>query len=136
MAVLWSWDGERLTERELTAGLHIVVNSGLDSELRAAEESGSGSARQQAGGRSAGHEHERERLAHFLPRLRAAVRPVPRPGTAVSQAWGAWLPLLTGDGIGTDDPRALIVAHDLDARRDLGNDVDIAGSAGARRAAV
>src|ERR1700722_8091240 len=29
MAVLSSWDGEHLTERQLPAGLHIVVNSGL-----------------------------------------------------------------------------------------------------------
>jgi hypothetical protein len=32
MAALWSWDGEHLTEQELTAGLHIVVNSGLGGE--------------------------------------------------------------------------------------------------------
>src|SRR6516165_2593505 len=31
VSVLWSWDGDRLAERELSAGLHIVVNSGLDS---------------------------------------------------------------------------------------------------------
>jgi hypothetical protein len=98
-AVLWSWDGERLTERELAAGLHIVVNSGLDSDLRTA------------------HEHERARIAHFLPRLRAAARPVPGPGGATAQAWGAWLPLLTGDGLAPDDPRALIVRRDLDDGR-------------------
>ena len=61
-AVLWSWDGERLAERELGAGLHIVVNSGLDSEL------------------SLARDHERARIGHFLPRLRAASRPAPRPG--------------------------------------------------------
>ena len=33
-AMLWSWDGDRLTDRELTAGLHVVVNSGLDSDLQ------------------------------------------------------------------------------------------------------
>jgi Transport and Golgi organisation 2 len=99
VAVLWSWDGERLTERELSAGLHIVVNSGLDSDLRAA------------------HEHERARTAHFLPRLRAAARPVPGPGGPTARAWGAWLPLLTGDGLAPDDPRALIVRRDLDDGR-------------------
>ena len=31
-AVLWSWDGEQLTERELAPGLHVVVNSGLASD--------------------------------------------------------------------------------------------------------
>jgi Transport and Golgi organisation 2 len=94
-AVLWSWDGERLTERELGAGLHIVVNSGLDSDLGPA------------------HDHERARIGHFLPRLRAAARPVPGPDGPTAQAWGAWLPLLTGDGLATDDPRALIVRRDL-----------------------
>jgi len=94
-AVLWSWDGERRTERELAAGLHIVVNSGLDSDLGTA------------------HDHERARIGHFLPRLHAASRPDPRPGGTTAQAWGAWLPLLTGDGLATDDPRALIVRRDL-----------------------
>jgi Transport and Golgi organisation 2 len=94
-AVLWSWDGEHLTERELAAGLHIVVNHGLDSDLGAA------------------HDHERARVGHFLPRFRAAPRPDPRPGGTTAQAWGAWLPLLTGDGLTTGDPRALIVRRDL-----------------------
>jgi len=94
-AVLWSWDGERLAERELAAGLHMVVNSGLDSDLRTAPG------------------HEQARVAHFLPRLRAAPRPDPRPGGPTAQAWGAWLPLLAGDGLAADDPRALIVRRDL-----------------------
>jgi hypothetical protein len=94
-AVLWSWDGERLIERELAAGLHIVVNSGPDDDLGPA------------------YDHERARIEHFLPRLRAAARPVPGPGGPTAQAWGAWLPQLTGDGLATDDPRALIVRRDL-----------------------
>ena len=57
-----------------------MVNSGLDATGR--------------------HDHERARIAHFLPRLRAAPRPVPRPGDPAARAWGAWLPLLTGDGLG------------------------------------
>jgi hypothetical protein len=94
-AVLYSWDGAELGERELPAGLHMVVNSGLDGELRDVRD------------------HERARLAHYLPRLRAAQRPVPRPGEPVSAAWGAWLPLLDGDGLSPEDPRALIVRRDL-----------------------
>jgi hypothetical protein len=94
-AVLWTWDGAELDERELPAGLHIVVNSGLDAELRGAME------------------HEQERIGHFLPRLRGAQRPDPRPGDPVALAWGAWLPLLNGDGLGPGDPRALIVRRDL-----------------------
>jgi len=98
-AVLWSWDGEHLAERELSAGLHIVVNSGLDD--------------------AAGDvpDHERARIAHFLPRLRAAPRPVPGPGGTTAQAWGAWMALLNGDGLAPDDTRALIVRRDLGAGR-------------------
>ena len=94
-AVLYSWDGAELDERELSPGLHVVVNSGLDGELRGAVD------------------HERARIEHFLPRLRGAQRPAPRPGDSVSVAWGAWLPLLDGDGLGPEDPRALIVRRDL-----------------------
>jgi transport and Golgi organization protein 2 len=106
-ATLASWDGQDLTERELAAGLHMIVNSGLDSDLLAAGTAGAGAAA------SAGREHELARTAHFLPRLRAAPRPVPRPGDPVAHAWGDWLPLLDGDGIAPDDPRALIVRRDL-----------------------
>jgi hypothetical protein len=92
MAVLWSWDGERLIEQDLAAGLHMVVNSGL---------------------KPSGSDPELARVAHFRPKFRAAVRPAGRPGPPVSQAWGAWLPLLDGDGIEADDPAALIVRRDL-----------------------
>jgi hypothetical protein len=91
-AMLWSWDGDRLTEQELTAGLHVIVNSGLGN---------------------AEMDHERARIEHFLPRLRAAARPAPRPGVPVAQAWGAWLPLMNGDGLDPSDDRALIVRRDL-----------------------
>jgi hypothetical protein len=94
-AVLCSWDGAEFGERGLPAGLHMVVNSGLDGELRDARD------------------HERARLDHYLPRLRAAQRPSPRPGDPVSVAWGAWLPLLDGDGLNPEDPRALIVRRDF-----------------------
>jgi hypothetical protein len=98
-AVLWSWDGEQLAERELNAGLHIVVNSGLDD--------------------SAGdvRDHEGARIAHFMPRLRAAARPFPGPAGPTGEAWGAWMPLLNGDGLAPDDTRALIVRRDLDDGR-------------------
>ncbi len=110
LAWLWSWDGERLTERELTAGLHMVVNSGLGSDLVTGGAPGPGEA---AGSPPAGNDPEVARIAYFLPKLRAAPRPVPRPGETPAQAWGAWLPLMNGDGIGPDDPRALIVRHRL-----------------------
>ena len=98
-AVLWSWDGEHLAERELGVGLHVVVNSGMDD--------------------AAGDvpDHERARIEHFLPRLRAAARPIPGPDGTTAQAWGAWMPLLNGDGLAPDDTRALIVRRDLGAGR-------------------
>jgi len=115
-ATLWSWDGDRLTEQELTAGLHIVVNSGLDRDLRpAAPEAGSPAA--PAGWERVAREHEAARLAHFRPRLRAAPRPDPRPGRPVAEAWGAWLPLADGDGLDPSDERALIVRRDLGGGR-------------------
>ena len=113
MVVLWSWDGERLTERELTAGLHVVVNSGLVSDLRTDGTAESGPPGEQGGRSVGGSDHERARVARFRPRFRAAGRPVPRPASPVAEAWGTWLPLLNGDGIPGDDPRALIVRRDL-----------------------
>jgi hypothetical protein len=92
----------------------VVVNSGLASDLGAA---GAGPGAADA---SAGREQEKARIAHFLPRLRAATLPVPRPGGPVAQAWGDWLPLVNGDGISPDDPRALIVRHDLGGGRIYG----------------
>lgn len=110
-AFLWTWDGEHRTERELGPGLHVVVNSGLDSDLRSGE-AGPGTARS-----SDPRDHELARLAHFVPRFRDAQRPRPRPGRPAAQAWGAWLPLVNGDGISRDDSRALIVRRDLGAGR-------------------
>lgn len=112
-AVLVSWDGEHLTERELPAGLHVIVNSGLSTDLPAAGQPGDSQ-------RNAGRDHEVARIAHFLPRLRAAARPVPRPGAPVAQAWGEWLTLLNGDGLAPEDPRALIIRHDFGDGRIFG----------------
>jgi hypothetical protein len=95
-AELLTWDGERFARRDLGPGLHLVVNSGLAGELRP----------------DAG-EHETGRLGYFAPRLAAAPFPQPKPGVSVQDAWGAWLPLLNGDGLRPDDPRALIVRRDL-----------------------
>ena len=126
-AWLASWDGEQLTERELPTGLHMVVNSGLASDLLAAAGAATGAAAGAATGPAAGtgqapgREHEMARIAHFLPRLRATAPPRPRPGVPVAQAWGGWLPLLNGDGLATDDPRALIVRRDLGDGRVYGS---------------
>ena len=76
--MLWSWDGGQFVERELAPGLHVVVNSGLASDLwpvpagggyaEAAPDTGPGglTAEQAAAARA----HELGRIGHFLPRLR------------------------------------------------------------------
>ncbi len=120
LAVLWSWDGERLTERELAPGLHIVVNSGLGGDLPARAASGPARPGERDDRSAIESRHEQARIAHFLPRLRAAPRPVPQHGGTAAQAWGPWLPLINGDGIPPHDPRALIVRHDLSGERTWG----------------
>jgi hypothetical protein len=95
-AELLNWDGDRFTRRTLEPGLHLLVNSGLAGDLRP----------------DAG-EHETERISHFQARLAAVPFPRPKPGATVDAAWAPWLPLLNGDGLRTDDPRALIVRRDL-----------------------
>lgn len=115
---LWqSWDGHVLAERKLGPGLHFAVNSGLAADLLSPEAESSAS--QGMNGRA----HEVARIAHFLPRLQAAARPNPlptasgQPGQSVATAWAEWFALLNGDGLGTDDDRALIVRRDLGGGR-------------------
>jgi hypothetical protein len=96
---LQEWDGDRFRRRDLSPGLHLVVNSGLAGELRP----------------DAG-DHEIERLGYFQARLATIPLPQPKPGVTIEDAWSGWLPLLNGAGLSPDDPRALIV------RRDLGDD--------------
>ncbi|MDX6434618.1 MAG: hypothetical protein QOE54_6984, partial [Streptosporangiaceae bacterium] len=50
--------------------------------------------------------------AYFRPLLATAHRPEPGAGPTVP-AWGEWLPLIDGDGLDRDDPRALVVRRDL-----------------------
>ena len=113
-AVIQSWDGRELTERTLPPGLHFVVNSGLASDLAGAGPSATPAASPN------GREHEQARIAHFLKRFSSPPRPDPRPGQPVADAWGSWFPLVNGDGIGPDDPRALIVRRDLGGGRTWG----------------
>lgn len=115
---LWqSWDGYVLTERKLGPGLHFAVNSGLAADLVPPQPRSSAS---QAGNPADnGRSHELARIAHFLPRLQDTARPnplvaTPGPsGQSVAAAWAEWLPLLNGDGLTTNDDRALIVRRDL-----------------------
>jgi hypothetical protein len=119
-ALLSSWNGGHMAEQDLGLGLHMVVNSGLASDLLSAGAGAPDAAPADSGpgGLTAGQAadaraHELARIGYFLPRLRAARRPYPEPGVPVATAWGDWLPLVNGGGIGPDDQRALIVLRDL-----------------------
>jgi hypothetical protein len=95
-ADLLNWDGDRFTRRTLDPGLHLLVNSGLAGDLRP----------------DAG-EHETMRIRHLQTRLASVPFPQPKPEATVEAAWAPWLPLLNGDGLRPDDPRALIVRRDF-----------------------
>jgi hypothetical protein len=108
-ATLTSWDGERLAERDLAPGLHMIVNSGISDDLDGAPTG--------APTGDLGQDRELARLAWFLPRLQAAARPEPGSGEPIGPAWGDWLPFLNGAGFPPQDPRALIVRHRFDDGR-------------------
>ncbi|MHB1430648.1 MAG: NRDE family protein [Streptosporangiaceae bacterium] len=111
-AVLRTWDGARLAERNLGPGLHMVVNSGLAADLT---EPGAAAAVPDgpAGATPNGQAREVARIGHFLRRFRSAARPVPVPGKPVPDAWADWFDLVNGDGLALDDDRALILRRDL-----------------------
>ncbi len=111
-AIVQSWDGRSLTERELGPGLYFSVNSGFADELLPA----SSSPGQDAQGAANGRAHELGRIDYFLPRFQAASLPEPEPGEPVAAAWGEWFGLVNGDGIDSGDDRALIVRRGLDGR--------------------
>lgn len=111
-AVVQSWDGHELTERELAPGLYFSVNSGLADDLLPVGQPGSATAAPAA---ENGRAQELARIAHFVPKFSAARRPEPAPGQEAPKAWGDWFALVNGDGIATGDDRALIVARQLSA---------------------
>jgi len=127
-AILQSWDGRDLIDRELGPGLHLAVNSGLASDLLPADapaatppSAGQPATEPPAADPSVpaqppaenGRAHELARIAYFLPKFSQAPRPDPHPGEPIAEAWGEWFPLLNGAGLATDDQRALIVRHDF-----------------------
>ncbi len=85
-ADLWTWDGEHLQHRALTAGADIVVNVGLDAA-------------------------DDPLVPHFAPALAALDAPDLDHGS-----WGGWPELLTGEHLPGDDPRALVVAKQIQGR--------------------
>jgi len=98
---LLSWNGERPTRQELGAGLHVVVNSGLEGA---------------DGSEGPGTEAMAARVGFFRPALAAAGRPNPAGEAATAQAWGSWLPLVDGAGLDPQDDRALLVRRELGER--------------------
>ncbi|MFJ9611895.1 NRDE family protein [Kitasatospora sp. NPDC101176] len=96
-----SWGGGRLEERELPPGLSVVLNDGLEG--LAANRTASERIRALMAARA----------EHFRARLEAAPRPEPHGDGPVERAWGAWLPIVTGDGLPLDDDAALIQRRDF-----------------------
>lgn len=99
-ARLLSWSGTRLEDRELPPGLSVVLNDGLEG--RAENRTPSQRVRSMMTARA----------ARFRTRLEAVARPEPVDGPT-EDAWGEWLPIARGDGLGLDDPAALIQRRDF-----------------------
>jgi hypothetical protein len=98
---LLSWDGRSPSRRTLGAGLHVIVNSGLEG---ADAVDGPGVADMAA------------RIKYFRPLLAAAPRPEPAARVPSAQAWAPWLPLVDGAGLDRADERALLVRRTLGER--------------------
>ncbi|MEV8637480.1 NRDE family protein [Streptosporangium sp. NPDC051023] len=91
-ARLWHWDGVALWDEKLPEGTHMIVNSGWERG------------------------EENERVAFFRPLFAKAARP-----DAIGGRWEEWRELATGAGLSRDDPRAMIVRHELPGGRVFGS---------------
>lgn len=98
-----TWDGRALTEIKLGQGLHLIVNSGVEG--KGDEEFAPPGAMDDMA----------SRIAHFRSRLDEAPRPSPIDGDT-ADAWGAWLPIVDGDGLDPSDHRALVLRRDFGER--------------------
>ncbi|GAA1871615.1 NRDE family protein [Myceligenerans crystallogenes] len=97
-AQLISWDGREVTRLEIPDGDHIVTNEGLDVA-------------------------DDPLVPHFGPLLATAAGPAEAglavagggsgAGTTTASWWGDWTDLMRGDGLAGDDPRALLVRHEI-----------------------
>jgi hypothetical protein len=111
---LWSWNSRTLAERVLGAGLHVIVNSGLEGSD---DHEGPGDEQMQA------------RIGYFRPLLEKVSRPGPRVGDGdggedgeswdgeVERAWGAWFSLVSGAGLDPADERALVLRRTVEERQ-------------------
>ncbi|MQS12951.1 NRDE family protein [Streptomyces kaniharaensis] len=96
-----SWGHGRLTESDLPTGLSVVLNDGLEGL---------------AGSRTTSeriHALMAARADRFRARFAAAPRPEPAGDGPTEAAWGAWLPIVSGDGLALDDDAALIQRRDF-----------------------
>ncbi|MFD8752550.1 NRDE family protein [Kitasatospora sp. NPDC059577] len=96
-----SWGDGRLEERELPAGLSVVLNDGLEGLAANRSASERISALMAA------------RADHFRARFTAAHRPEPTGDGPTARAWGAWLPIVAGDGLAPDEDAALVQRRDF-----------------------
>ena len=91
-ARLWHWDGIALRQDDLPRGTHMIVNSGWERG------------------------EENERVAFFRPLFAKAHRPSELDGD-----WKDWREPATGAGLPSEDPRTLIVRHELPDGRVFGS---------------
>ncbi|GAB4085887.1 hypothetical protein GCM10028784_25170 [Myceligenerans cantabricum] len=125
-ARLISWDGREVRDIEIPPGDHVVTNEGIDVAadplvphfaplLARAGRPDSG--RPRPGQPSPDARRPEDGTAPAL-----AGRDAPSPSdlaggqaspASTAQWWGDWEGLLRGDGLAGDDPRALVVRHDL-----------------------
>jgi hypothetical protein len=91
-ARLWHWDGIALKRDDLPRGTHMIVNSGWERG------------------------EENERVAFFRPLFAKAHRPSELEGD-----WKDWREAATGAGLPSEDPRTMIVRHELPDGRIFGS---------------
>jgi hypothetical protein len=91
-ARLWHWDGIALKRDDLPQGTHMIVNSGWERG------------------------EENERVAFFRPLFAKAHRPSELDGD-----WKDWRETATGAGLPSEDPRTMIVRHELPDGRTFGS---------------
>ncbi|MFF3115392.1 NRDE family protein [Kitasatospora sp. NPDC057904] len=96
-----SWGDGRLVEHHLPTGLSVVLNDGLEGRAHSRTTSERIRAVMAA------------RAAHFRARFEAEPRPEPDGAGTVEDAWGAWLPVVSGDGLAPDDDAALVQRRDF-----------------------
>lgn len=88
---LLSWDGAQAVAVDLPPGTHVLTNAGHAYPADPVTE---------------------PKALHFGPKF-AASRPSADSALPPAQAWGDWLTLAAGDGLGPADPRAIVACRDL-----------------------